>query len=115
MERFIQLFFHFCRINNSLIYLCLIECVLNGGLNLFGQYTLDKLTHWLSVDSMSVSHSEEMSSPVFSEMRKDQEGVLVHFIWVLWRVACLGGKGEFSHAVIKLFAGLSWLDCLESC
>jgi hypothetical protein len=48
-------------------------------------------------------------------MRKDQEGVLVHFIWVLWGVACLGGKGEFSHAVIKLFAGLSWLDCLESC
>ena len=114
MERFIKLFFNLGWINNSLIYLSLIESIFDWRFHLLGKNTLDKFTYWLTIDSMAISHCEEMCSPVLSKMWEHQEWILVNLIWIFWWVPSLGCKSEFGHAIVKLFARLAWLNCLES-
>ena len=114
MERFIKLFFDLSWINNSLVYLSLIESIFDRLFNFLGKNTLDKLTHWLSIDSMAISHCEEMCSPVLSKMRKHQEWILIYLVWIFWWIPSLCCKSEFGHAIVKLLACLARLNCLQS-
>ena len=114
MERFIKLFFNLSWINNSLIYLSLIECIFDWGLHFLGKDTLDKLTYWLSIDSMAISYCEEMCSPILSKMRKHQEWILVYLVWIFWWIPSLSCKSKFGHTIVKLLACLARLNCLQS-
>jgi len=114
MERFIKLFFDLCWINNSLIYLSLIKSVFDWRFHFFGKNTLDILTYWLSIDSMTISYCEEMSSSVLSKMRKYQERILVYLVWIFWWITSFCRKSEFGHAIVKFLACLARLNCLQS-
>ena len=51
---------------------------------------------------MTIADREEVGPAVFTQVRHDQVRVLVHFVWVLWAIARLGGEGKLCHAVVKL-------------
>ena len=114
MERFIKLFFDLSWINNSLIYLSLIKSIFNWRLHFFSKDTLDKLTYWLSIDTMTISYCKEMCSPVLSKMRKHQEWILVNLVWIFWRIPSLSCKSKFGHTIVKLLACLARLNSLQS-
>lgn len=114
MERFIKLLFDLSRINNSLIYLSLIKSVFDWRLYFFGKNTLDKLTYWFSIHSMTISYCEEMSSSVLSKMRKHQEWILVYLVWIFGWISSLRCKSKFGHTIVKLLACLARLNCLQS-
>ena len=65
---------------------------------------------------MPISHSKKMSPSVLTQMREDQETILVCFIWILGRISSLCCECKLSDTVIKFFISLSWLDLmLRSC
>ena len=61
--------------------------------------------------TVAITHSKEMSSSIFSNMRKHKERILIHLL-LLWWVPCFGCKGKLGDTVIKLFA---WLSRLLRC
>lgn len=100
------------RIDHSLVDLRLIKCLFDIHLDLLGQHRLDVLRNVLAVHTMAIAYGKEMSAAVLTQMRQDQEAVLVDFVWVLGRIAGLGRKCKLGHAVIKFLAGLSRLNTL---
>lgn len=66
---------------------------------------------------MTISHSKEMSSSIFTKMWQDQETILIYFVWVLRRISCFGCEGKFGDAVVELLTSLSRLYrlILRSC
>ena len=61
---------------------------------------------------MSVSHGKEVSPPVFTKMRQNQERVLINFVWVFWWVSSLCSECKLCNAVVKFLRCLSWLNSL---
>ena len=48
-------------------------------------------------------------------MGEYKEGVLVCFVWILWRVPCFGSECKFSYAIVEFLAGLAGLNRWISC
>lgn len=78
-------------------------------LDFLGEHGLDELADQLAVDPMAIGHGKEMCASVLAQVRQHKERVLVDFVRVLWRIACLRGKRKLRHAIIKFLARLSRL------
>ena len=48
-------------------------------------------------------------------MGEYEERILICFVWILWRISCLGRERKFCDAIIKFLAGLAWLNGWLSC
>jgi hypothetical protein len=71
----------------------------------------NKLRHFFSIYSMSITNCKKMSSPILSQVRHGQKAVLVNLIWVTGWKPSFGGKCEFWYTVINLLTFLlSWLS-----
>jgi len=96
-------------VHHPLVDLGLVEGVLDGLFDLLGQHGLDEFTDELTVDAVAIGHREEMRAAVLTQVRQDQERVLIGLVWILGRIACLCGKCELGHAIIEFLACLAWL------
>ena len=107
-----ELVFNFGGVYYSLVNLSLVKRIFDACFHFFSQCVLYKLWDVLAIDPMTISYRKEMSPSIFSQVRQDQEWILVLFVWVLWWVSCFGGEGELGHAVVEFLAGLSGLNRL---
>ena len=111
-ERLVKLFLDLSWVYNSLIYFSLIKSKLYTRLNLFRKRILYIFRDQLSIHSMAIGHGKKMSSPIFPQMRKYQEAILVCFVWILRWIPCLGSECKLSDTIIKLFISLPRLDLM---
>ena len=68
---------------------------------------------------MAISNCKKVSSSILTQVRQNQEWVLVCLIWIFRWISSFCCKCEFRNAVVKFFARLSRLNCtallLSSC
>jgi hypothetical protein len=91
------------------LLLVLLQHVAHLQLQLLGQILLQVPTHFLPVLTVPISHCKEMRVFQSAEVRSRNEGILVHFVRVTGREACLRGVGKLRHRVSEHLLWVAWI------